>query len=849
MRFFRLRTGSILRRFILGLFILSVLSWWILVYHVSSDFKSVKRSPVLTEEKCYHVRGSAYSDVATQRFWKKGTNTTLKVEKRVLIVLRRTSITFRSEIVGVLEANRMPHQFVHLEVSVDKTVFPEMTNFDAGKFSVVVFESVKFYFSLGRANKKILDDYCRKFAVGIILFTGQEAYQPDTHVFEEFHLAIKTGVHYLQNVELNPSACLLRLTKAGGTVEKPPNLKWSVFFTNHSSYEAVEFATQEVEISTEPPNEQSPDEGIYEKSTSHEKRTSTRYTTVLTDIGDLDGIKRVYFGSGVSFWLHKLLFIDALALLSRGVLAQSLERRFVVDIDDIFVGRSGIRMTKQDVKAMLSVQRKLQERVPGFRFNLGFSGGYFLHGSDEENEGDRELVKNADNFWWFSHMWLHMKPHERDTLDSLVEDLKMNLEFAKEHNIPVNTSYAVPPHHSGVYPSHDLLYEGWKKVYNLKVTSTEEYPHLLPAKSRRGFIYKNIKVLPRQTCGLFTHTIFLKDYPKGHRRLVNSIHGGELFQVIVDNPVSVFMTHFSNYGNDRLALLLFDSLTKYLMCWTNLKLSCEHPTDLAERYFKMYPNEEDPIWQNPCRDPRHKNIWSSAKSCKKLPSFLVVGPQKTGTTALHTFLKMHPDILSSEPSVTTYEEVQFFNGHNYNRGLDWYMDFFRDLSNSTNTIQFEKSANYFDSNVTPLRVHALLPNTKIIAILIDPAKRAYSWYQHMKSHGVSAAQIPFFKVLKSVNSTGSKDVKALGQRCLLPGLYVQHLQRWLTYFSPSQILIIDGDRLRTHPADVMFAVQRFLGVNVYDYSKRLRNCLETRLNLFPISCPSGLTSARDFTVR
>lgn len=80
---------------------------------------------------------------------------------------------------------------------------------------------------------------------------------------------------------------------------------------------------------------------------------------------------------------------------------------------------------------MLSVQRKLQERVPGFRFNLGFSGGYFLHGSDEENEGDWELVKNADNFWWFSHMWLHMKPHLRDTLDSLVEDLKMNLEFAK----------------------------------------------------------------------------------------------------------------------------------------------------------------------------------------------------------------------------------------------------------------------------------------------------------------------------------------------------------------------------------------------------------------------------------
>ena len=86
------------------------------------------------------------------------------------------------------------------------------------------------------------------------------------------------------------------------------------------------------------------------------------------------------------------------------------------------------------LQAMISVQNKLQERVPGFHFNLGYSGGYFLHGNDEEDEGDRELVKNADKFWWFSHMWLHKKAHERNTLEELVEDLKMNLEFAKVSN-------------------------------------------------------------------------------------------------------------------------------------------------------------------------------------------------------------------------------------------------------------------------------------------------------------------------------------------------------------------------------------------------------------------------------
>lgn len=76
-------------------------------------------------------------------------------------------------------------------------------------------------------------------------------------------------------------------------------------------------------------------------------------------------------------------------------------------------------------------------------------------------------------------------------------------------------------------------------------------------------------------------------------------------------------------------------------------------------------------WQNPCSDPRHKEIWSPEKNCKKLPSLLVVGPQKTGTTALYAFLKMHPDIISNVQSASTYEEVQFFGGHNYIRGLDW----------------------------------------------------------------------------------------------------------------------------------------------------------------------------------
>ena len=67
----------------------------------------------------------------------------------------------------------------------------------------------------------------------------------------------------------------------------------------------------------------------------------------------------------------------------------------------------------------------------------------------------------------------------------------------QEHNIPVDMGYAVAPHHSGVYPVHLQLYKAWRRVWNIQVTSTEEYPHLKPARYRKGFIHSNIMVRRR----------------------------------------------------------------------------------------------------------------------------------------------------------------------------------------------------------------------------------------------------------------------------------------------------------------------------------------------------------------
>uniref|UniRef100_A0A667GIS6 [heparan sulfate]-glucosamine N-sulfotransferase n=1 Tax=Lynx canadensis TaxID=61383 RepID=A0A667GIS6_LYNCA len=689
---------------------------------------------------------------------------TSKTDPTVLLFVESQYSQLGQDIIAILESSRFRYQMGHCPGKGD---IPPLTDNGKGKYIL------------------LLEKYCVEYSVSIIGFhKANENSLPSTQL-KGFPLNLFNNLA-LKDCFVNPQSPLL------------------IFQYNHSTYQPVLLT----ELQTEK----------FLSSSS----SKPLYATVIQDLGLHDGIQRVLFGNNLNFWLHKLIFIDAISFLSGKRLTLSLDRYILVDIDDIFVGKEGTRMNVKDVKALLETQNLLRTQVANFTFNLGFSGKFYHTGTEEEDEGDDLLLRSVDEFWWFPHMWSHMQPHLFHNESSLVEQMILNKEFALEHGIPINMGYAVAPHHSGVYPVHIQLYEAWKKVWGIQVTSTEEYPHLKPARYRKGFIHNNIMVLPRQTCGLFTHTIFYKEYPGGPQELDKSIRGGELFLTILLNPISIFMTHLSNYGNDRLGLYTFVNLANFVQSWTTLKLQTLPPVQLAHKYFELFPEQKDPLWQNPCDDKRHKDIWSREKTCDHLPKFLVIGPQKTGTTALYLFLLMHPSIISNLPSPKTFEEVQFFNGNNYHKGIDWYMDFFPTPSNITSDFLFEKSANYFHSEEAPKRAASLVPKAKIITILIDPSDRAYSWYQHQRSHEDPAAlRFNFYEVI-TTGHWASPDLKALQRRCLVPGWYAVHIERWLTYFATSQLLIIDGQQLRSDPATVMDEVQKFLGVTPhYNYSEAL----------------------------
>ncbi|NXT36705.1 NDST4 sulfotransferase, partial [Pelecanoides urinatrix] len=725
-----------------------------------------------------------------------------KTDPTVLLFVESQYSQLGQDIIAILESSRFQY---HMVIAPAKGDIPPLTDNGRGKYTIVIYENILKYVSMDSWNRELLEKYCVEYSVSIIGFhKANENSSPSTKL-KGLPLHLYNNVA-LKDCVVNPQSPLLRITKAPRVEKGPlPGEDWTVFQFNHSTYQPV--LLTELQTSRPPP-------AALPKA--------ALYATIIQDLGLHDGIQRVLFGNNLTFWLHKLIFLDAISFLSGKKLTLSLDRYILVDIDDIFVGKEGTRMNINDVKALLETQNLLRTQVANFTFNLGFSGKFYHTGTEEEDKGDDLLLRSVDEFWWFPHMWSHMQPHLFHNESSLVEQMILNKEFAIEHGIPTGMGYAVAPHHSGVYPVHIQLYEAWKKVWHIRVTSTEEYPHLKPARYRRGFIHNGIMVLPRQTCGLFTHTIFYKEYPGGPQELDKSIRGGELFLTILLNPISVFMTHLSNYGNDRLGLYTFANLANFVKSSTNLKLQTLPPVQLAQKYFELFPEQTDPLWQNPCDDKRHRDIWSRDKTCDHLPKFLVIGPQKTGTTALYLFLLMHPSIISNLPSPKTFEEVQFFNGNNYHKGIDWYMDFFPTPSNVTTDLLFEKSANYFHSEKAPKRAASLIPKAKIITILIDPSDRAYSWYQHQRSHEDPAAlKFNFYEVITSSHWAPS-EIRTLQKRCLTPGWYAVHIERWLTHYPASQLLIIDGQQLRSDPATVMDEVQKFLGVSPhYNYSEAL----------------------------
>lgn len=215
---------------------------------------------------------------------------------------------------------------------------------------------------------------------------------------------------------------------------------------------------------------------------------------------------------------------------------------------------------------------------------------------------------------------------------------------------------------------------------------------------------------------------------------------------------------------------------------------------------------------------RLARAWRNLSPAERgLPSFIIIGAQKAGTTSLFKYLRQHPGIAPAHK-----KEIKFFDC-NYANGLDWYRSHFpKESELSAGRITGEASPHYLSHPLAPLRIQEVLPEVRLIALLRNPVERAYSHYQlnvrRRREH------LSFEEALDQEESRLAGMLEKIRQGETIPlynflhyayvykGLYAEQLENWLAVFPRQQVLILQSERLFARPAAVFQQVQEFLGL-------------------------------------
>uniref|UniRef100_A0A914XDU9 Heparan sulphate-N-deacetylase domain-containing protein n=1 Tax=Plectus sambesii TaxID=2011161 RepID=A0A914XDU9_9BILA len=328
-------------------------------------------------------------------------------DDRVLVLVETLYSPLGKEICDILNALKLPYKAEPLGKNL-----PLLTTATRGRFALIIIENYYKYLNLVEWNRQLLDKYCVDYSVALIGFLTTRP--KPTFVKSKVKGAALTlyQKQRVRNLTFSVGSSVPFIARRGQVLPlpEPDEADWVVFQGQHNStYESVLVA-----------------DVVYD---DEEPLKPYNMAAVMLDRGEEDGIRRVLLGQKLNHWLVKLSFIDGIRHLTNGRLGMPLERYLQVDIDDIFVGQVGRRMIADDVLALIESQKRMREMVPGFTYNLGFSGKYFLNGDDLEDQGDTLLVEQASQFVWFPHMWRHNHAH-RHNLTYLEAIMTQNRLFA-----------------------------------------------------------------------------------------------------------------------------------------------------------------------------------------------------------------------------------------------------------------------------------------------------------------------------------------------------------------------------------------------------------------------------------
>lgn len=203
-----------------------------------------------------------------------------------------------------------------------------------------------------------------------------------------------------------------------------------------------------------------------------------------------------------------------------------------------------------------------------------------------------------------------------------------------------------------------------------------------------------------------------------------------------------------------------------------------------------------------------------------LPTFIVIGASRSGTTALHHFLGQHPDIYVSPVKSPNYfvagdalppwegRVLQAMARH-WIADREAYEGLFDAVQGETAT--GEVSPVYLQSRAAPRRILGACPDVKLVAVLREPVSRAYAHYLGRRRDGLEGRE-DFRTVVEQELAGPLPDDVAFGSY-IGASRYYHFLREYFDCFPAQRIRIHLFEDFVADPGRVLADLFEFVGVD------------------------------------
>jgi hypothetical protein len=195
-----------------------------------------------------------------------------------------------------------------------------------------------------------------------------------------------------------------------------------------------------------------------------------------------------------------------------------------------------------------------------------------------------------------------------------------------------------------------------------------------------------------------------------------------------------------------------------------------------------------------------------------LPSFLIVGTARSGTTSLYCWLKQHPEVFMPD----TKEPSYFVHGYGIS-AWEKYLSLF-EPGRGKKAIG-EASVAYLWAPESPDWIYKMLGEIKIVILLREPVGRAISLYSWMVMQGYEWL-ITFEEALAEEEKRFRDESFRLNNpeyfwsyMYFRNGLYTEQVRRYLDAFGGEFVRIYLFEEIISSPAEAYRDVCDFLGVS------------------------------------